>query len=122
MLLDQHTGIDRPAAILVEAVQRQSGMVVARKEWLLSLQEMAKEIGAVLILDDREMGCGRTGQLFSFEFAGLSPDIVVMSNSLSGCGLPLSMLLIKDEIHHTWPVQHAGTERLTLRLRLQPPP
>ncbi|WP_247402563.1 aminotransferase class III-fold pyridoxal phosphate-dependent enzyme [Bradyrhizobium sp. 176] len=111
MLRDQNIGIDRPAAILVEAVPRKSGMNVARKEWLLSLQAMAKEIGAVLILDDRELGCGRTGLLFSFEFAGLSPDIVVMSDSLSGCGLPLSMLLIKDEIDHTWPVQHAGTEK-----------
>ncbi|MDA9440785.1 diaminobutyrate--2-oxoglutarate aminotransferase [Bradyrhizobium sp. CCBAU 51745] len=110
MLLDQYSGIDRPAAILVEAVQRKSGMSVARKEWLQSIQAIAKDFGALLILDDREMGCGRTGEFFSFEFAGLSPDIVVMSNSLSGCGLPLSMLLIKDDIDHTWPVQHAGTE------------
>ncbi|RXH25475.1 diaminobutyrate--2-oxoglutarate aminotransferase [Bradyrhizobium nanningense] len=111
LLLEQHSGIDRPAAILVEAVQRKSGMNVARKEWLRSVQAIAKETGAVLIVDDREMGCGRTGQFFSFEFAGLSPDIVVMSNSLSGCGLPLSMLLIKDEIDRTWSVQHAGTEK-----------
>ncbi|MGY3347009.1 MULTISPECIES: aminotransferase class III-fold pyridoxal phosphate-dependent enzyme [unclassified Bradyrhizobium] len=101
---------DHPAAILVEAVQRKSGMNVARKEWLLSLQAIAKETGAVLILDDREMGCGRTGQFFSFEFAGLSPDIIVTSNSLSGCGLQLSMLLIKDEIAHRWSVQRADTE------------
>jgi len=110
VLRDQNIGIDRPAAILVEAVQRKRGMNVARKEWLLSLQAIAKETGAVLILDDREMGCGRTGQFFSFEFAGLSPDIIVMSNSLSGCGLQLSMLLIKDEIAHRWSVQRADTE------------
>ncbi|WP_247396457.1 MULTISPECIES: aminotransferase class III-fold pyridoxal phosphate-dependent enzyme [unclassified Bradyrhizobium] len=111
LLLDQYSGIDRPAAILVEAVQRNSGMNVAGKEWLRSIQAIAKETGAVLILDETEMGCGRTGQIFSFEFAGLSPDIVVMSSSLSGCGLPFSMLLIKDEVDHTWPVQHAGTEK-----------
>ncbi|MDA9405343.1 diaminobutyrate--2-oxoglutarate aminotransferase [Bradyrhizobium sp. CCBAU 45384] len=111
LLLDQYSGIDRPAAILVEAVQRNSGMNVAGKEWLRAIQAIAKETGAVLILDETEMGCGRTGQFFSFEFAGLSPDIVVMSSSLSGCGLPLSMLLIRDEVDHTWPVQHAGTEK-----------
>ncbi|WP_407193065.1 aminotransferase class III-fold pyridoxal phosphate-dependent enzyme [Bradyrhizobium sp. STM 3566] len=111
VLLDQYRGIDRPAAILVKAVQRNSGMNVASKEWLRSIQAIAKETGAVLILDETEMGCGRTGQFFSFEVAGLSPDIVVMSSSLSGCGLPLSMLLIKDEVDHTWPVQNAGTEK-----------
>nr|WP_249810908.1 aminotransferase class III-fold pyridoxal phosphate-dependent enzyme [Bradyrhizobium sp. 164] len=92
VLLDQYIGIDLPAAILVEAVQRKRGMNIARKEWLLSIQTMAKGTGAFLILDDREMGCGRTGQFFSFEFAGLSPDIIVTSNSLSGCSLQLSML------------------------------
>lgn len=96
LLLDQNSGIDCPAAILVEAVQGKGGINVARKEWLRSIQAIAKDIGALLIIDDAEMGCGRTGEFFSFEFAGLSPDIVVMSNSLSGYGLPLSMLLIKD--------------------------
>lgn len=110
LLLDQYSGVARPAAILVEAVQRKNGMNVARKEWLRSIQAIAKETGAVLILDDREMSCGRTGEFFSFEFAGLSPDLVLLSNSLTGCGLPFSMLLIKDDIDHTWPVQHEGTE------------
>ncbi|WP_456701673.1 MULTISPECIES: aminotransferase class III-fold pyridoxal phosphate-dependent enzyme [unclassified Bradyrhizobium] len=111
LLRDQYSGINSPAAILVEAVQRNIGMNVAGKEWLRAVQAIAKETDAVLILDETEMGCGRTGQFFSFEFAGLSPDIIVMSRSLSGCGLPLSMLLIKDEVDHTWPVQHAGTEK-----------
>ncbi|QOZ13497.1 aminotransferase class III-fold pyridoxal phosphate-dependent enzyme [Bradyrhizobium sp. CCBAU 51765] len=111
LLLEQYSGVAPPAAILVEAVQRKNGMNVARKEWLRSIQAIAKETGAVLILDDRQMGCGRTGEFFSFEFAGLSPDLVLMSNSLTGCGLPMSMLLIKDEIDHTWPVEHDGTEK-----------
>ncbi|WP_246789838.1 aminotransferase class III-fold pyridoxal phosphate-dependent enzyme [Bradyrhizobium sp. CCBAU 51765] len=110
LLLDQYSGVARPAAILVETVQRKNGMNVARKEWLRSIQAIAKETGAVLILDDREMSCGRTGEFFSFEFAGLSPDLVLLSNSLTGCGLPFSMLLIKDDIDHTSSVQHEGAE------------
>ncbi|WP_407151114.1 diaminobutyrate--2-oxoglutarate transaminase [Bradyrhizobium sp. ORS 86] len=98
VLTDESSGVDRPAAILVETVQGEGGIYVAAKEWLLSIQDIARDVGALFIIDDVQMGCGRTGDFFSFEFAGLSPDIVVLSNSLSGYGLPLSMLLIKDSI------------------------
>lgn len=111
LLLDQNSDIDCPAAILVEAVQGKGGINAARKEWLQSIQATAKDIGALLIIDDAEMGCGRTGEFFSFEFAGLSPDIVVMSNSLSGYGLPLSMLLIKEGLDEWPPVRHTSTFR-----------
>ncbi|WP_371260733.1 diaminobutyrate--2-oxoglutarate transaminase [Bradyrhizobium sp. WSM2793] len=96
VLMDESSGIDLPAAILVEAVQGEGGINVASKEWLQSIQAIARDIGALLIVDDIEVGCGRTGEFFSFEFAGLSPDIIVLAKSLSGYGLPLSMLLIKE--------------------------
>ncbi|WP_245287069.1 diaminobutyrate--2-oxoglutarate transaminase [Bradyrhizobium sp. Tv2a-2] len=111
MLLDKSSGVDSPAAILVETVQGEGGVNVARKEWLESIQTIAKEVGAILIVDDVQMGCGRTGEFFSFEFAALSPDIVVMSKSLSGFGLPLSMLLIKEELDAWRPGEHTGTFR-----------
>lgn len=111
VLQDKSSGVDAPAAILVETVQGEGGINVARKEWLRSIQAIAKEFGALLILDDIQMGCGRTGDFFSFEFAALSPDIVVMSKSLSGFGLPLSMLLIKEELDAWRPGEHTGTFR-----------
>lgn len=111
LLLDRSSGIDAPAAILVEAVQGEGGINVASKEWLESIQAVAKDVGALLIIDDVQMGCGRTGKFFSFEFAALSPDIVVMSKSLSGYGLPLSMLLIKEEIDAWQPGEHTSTFR-----------
>lgn len=111
VLLDKSSGIDSPAAILVESVQGEGGINVARKEWLQSIQAMAKDTGALLIVDDVQMGCGRTGDFFSFEFAGLSPDIVVLSKSLSGYGLPLSVLLIKEDIDSWQPGEHTGTFR-----------
>lgn len=111
VLLDKSSGVDSPAAILVESVQGEGGINVARKEWLRSIQATAKDTGALLIVDDVQMGCGRTGDFFSFEFAGLSPDIVVLSKSLSGYGLPLSVLLIKEDIDAWQPGEHTGTFR-----------
>lgn len=111
VLIDESSGIDRPAAILVETVQGEGGINVAGREWLQSIQAVAKNVGALLIVDDIQMGCGRTGDFFSFEFAALSPDIVVLSKSLSGYGLPLSMLLIKEEFDTWQPGEHTGTFR-----------
>lgn len=111
VLMDEGSGIDRPAAILVETVQGEGGINVARREWLQSIHAIAKDVGALFIVDDIQMGCGRTGEFFSFEFAALSPDIVVMSKSLSGYGLPLSMLLIKEECDAWQPGEHTGTFR-----------
>jgi len=111
LLLDESSGIDSPAAILVETVQGEGGLNAASKEWLQSIQGIARDVGALFIVDDIQMGCGRTGEFFSFEFADLSPDIVVLSKSLSGYGLPLSMLLIKEGFDVWRPGEHTGTFR-----------
>lgn len=111
VLTDESSGIDCPAAILVETVQGEGGINVAHKKWLQSIQAIAKDVGALFVVDDIQMGCGRTGEFFSFEFAGLSPDIVVLSKSLSGYGLPLSMLLIKEGLDAWRPGEHTGTFR-----------
>lgn len=110
-LRDESSGIDLPAAILVETVQGEGGINVAGREWLQSIQAIARSVGAVFVVDDIQVGCGRTGEFFSFEFAELSPDIVVLSKSLSGYGLPLSMLLLKDELDAWRPGEHTGTFR-----------
>lgn len=111
VLMDKSSGIDCPAAILVETVQGEGGINIACKQWLQSVQAIAKDVGALLVVDDIQMGCGRTGEFFSFEFAELSPDIVVLSKSLSGYGLPLSMLLIKEGFDAWQPGEHTGTFR-----------
>lgn len=111
VLLDESSGVDLPAAIIVETVQGEGGINVASREWLQSIQAIARSVGAIFIVDDIQVGCGRTGDFFSFEFAALFPDIVVLSKSLSGYGLPLSMLLIKEEIDAWRPGEHTGTFR-----------
>ncbi|WP_086818645.1 diaminobutyrate--2-oxoglutarate transaminase [Allokutzneria sp. NRRL B-24872] len=111
LLLDSGSGLDRPAAVIVETVQGEGGINVARAEWLRGLSELCQRHDMLLIVDDVQMGCGRTGPFFSFEEAGITPDIVCLSKSISGYGLPLSLTLIKPE-HDIWePGEHNGTFR-----------
>ncbi|MDJ0994009.1 MAG: diaminobutyrate--2-oxoglutarate transaminase [Dinoroseobacter sp.] len=111
MLEDPSSGVDAPAAFILEIVQGEGGLNVARAEWLRRVADIAKAHGALLIVDEVQTGCGRTGDFFAFEEAGLVPDLVPMAKSISGFGLPLALLLIKPE-HDTWkPGEHNGTFR-----------
>jgi len=110
-LSDPSSGMDAPAAIIVETVQGEGGLNAASPEWLRQIEAIAKKHGALFIIDDIQAGCGRTGGFFSFDGMGLSPDIITMAKSLSGMGLPLAMTLIKPE-HDIWkPAEHNGTFR-----------
>ena len=111
MLLDKSSGIEPPAAIILETVQGEGGFNVASPRWLRAIQSIARRHGALLIIDDIQAGCGRAGSFFSFENMGLSPDIVTLAKSFSGMGLPMSVVLIKPE-HDVWkPGEHNGTFR-----------
>jgi diaminobutyrate-2-oxoglutarate transaminase len=110
-LSDPSSGFDAPAAILLETVQGEGGLNTASAAWMKKIADIAKRHGALLIIDDIQAGCGRTGSFFSFEPLGIDPDIVVLSKSLSGFGLPLSLVLIRPE-HDQWlPGEHNGTFR-----------
>lgn len=111
MVDDPSGGEERPAAIILETVQGEGGLNVASPDWLRHVRHVAARLGALLIVDDIQAGCGRTGSFFSFEPAGIQPDIVCLSKSLSGTGLPLSVLLIAPQ-HDKWqPGEHNGTFR-----------
>jgi diaminobutyrate-2-oxoglutarate transaminase len=110
-LSDPGSGIDAPAAVIVETVQGEGGLNVASTGWLCKIEEIARKHGALFIVDDIQAGCGRTGTFFSFEKMGISPDIVTMAKSLSGMGLPFAVTLMKPE-HDIWaPAEHNGTFR-----------
>jgi diaminobutyrate-2-oxoglutarate transaminase len=111
MLSDGSSGLDKPAAFLVETVQGEGGVNVASSRWLRGLEALARDRGALLIVDDIQVGCGRTGAFFSFEEAGLEPDIVCLSKSLSGFGLPLAVTLLRPELDVWRPGEHNGTFR-----------
>ena len=111
MLDNPSSGIDAPAAFLVEPVQGEGGLNAASADWLRGIARIAKKHGALLILDDIQAGIGRTGTFFSFEEMGIEPDLIPMAKSLSGMGLPFAALLVKPE-HDIWkPAEHNGTFR-----------
>jgi diaminobutyrate-2-oxoglutarate transaminase len=111
MLDDRSSGVDAPAAAIVETVQGEGGVNVASAAWLQRLQALCRRHDMLLIVDDIQVGCGRTGSFFSFEPLGISPDIVTLSKSISGFGLPMSLVLMKPELDVWSPGQHNGTFR-----------
>lgn len=110
-LKDDHSGISKPAAIVLETVQAEGGINVADIEWLREIRRICDENDILMICDDIQVGCCRTGEFFSFERAGIVPDMVVLSKSISGFGLPMSILLIKPEFDIFGPAEHNGTFR-----------
>ncbi|MFV2103024.1 diaminobutyrate--2-oxoglutarate transaminase [Micromonospora sp. LOL_024] len=111
MLGDRSSGMDLPAAVIVETVQGEGGINPARATWLADLAELCARRHILLIIDDIQMGCGRTGPFFSFEHAGITPDIVCLSKSISGYGLPMSLTLFRTELDVWQPGEHNGTFR-----------
>ena len=102
---------DPAAAVIVETVQGEGGLHTASSGWLRRLEECCRRHGALLIVDDIQAGCGRTGSFFSFEPVGISPDIITLSKSISGLGLPMALTLIRPELDIWKPGEHNGTFR-----------
>jgi diaminobutyrate-2-oxoglutarate transaminase len=111
MFTDQSSGMDLPAAVIVEPLQMEGGVYPASREWLRALRELTHRHSVLLICDEIQAGCGRTGTFFAFEHAGVVPDIVTMSKSLSGYGFPLAITLFHPELDVWSPGEHAGTFR-----------
>lgn len=111
VLDDSGSGLNRPAAVIVETIQGEGGVNVARPEWLRALAELCKRHEILLIVDDVQMGCGRTGPFFSFETAGIEPDIVTLSKSIGGYGMPMALTLFKPELDVWGAGEHNGTFR-----------
>ncbi|GAA6144252.1 aspartate aminotransferase family protein [Thalassolituus maritimus] len=109
---DPSSGLEAPAAILLETIQAEGGVNVASKQWLQGIAALAKELGALLIVDEIQVGCGRTGSYFSFDDMGISPDIVCMAKGIGGVGTPMAMNLVHPDIDKLWsPGEHTGTFR-----------
>jgi diaminobutyrate-2-oxoglutarate transaminase len=111
LLTTKNSGIQTPAAFIVEIVQCEGGINIASVNWLRQISELAKELGALLIVDDIQTGCGRTGKFFCFEHYGIAPDLVCLSKSISGLGSPMSVLLMHPDLDAWAPGEHTGTFR-----------
>lgn len=109
ILEDDHSGIEKPAAIFLETLQAEGGINVASIEWLKEIREICTEKGILMVCDDIQVGIGRTGTFFSFERAGIQPDMVVLSKSISGFGMPMALLLIRPDLDIFRPAEHNGT-------------
>ena len=110
MIEDPSSGVPVPAAIILETIQGEGGINVASDQWLKRVSEVCKKHDILLIVDDIQVGNGRTGKFFSFEHAAITPDIVCLSKSLGG-GLPLSLVLIRPDCDAWQPGEHTGTFR-----------
>lgn len=110
-LEDNGSGVSLPAAIILETVQGEGGINAADYEWIKRVEDVCRRWDILLIIDDVQVGCGRTGPFFSFEPAGIKPDIVCLSKSISGYGLPMALTLIKPEYDEWSPGEHNGTFR-----------
>ena len=111
LISDPSSGVDLPAAMIVETVQGEGGVNTASVAWLRDLQDLCRRHGILLIIDDIQVGCGRTGTFFSFEEAEIEPDIITLSKSLGGIGLPMALVLFKPELDIWAPGEHNGTFR-----------
>ncbi|MES0133275.1 diaminobutyrate--2-oxoglutarate transaminase [Mesorhizobium sp. M0029] len=111
LLEDPASGLDTPAAVILEVVQGEGGINVASVKWLQRLRELTARRRILLILDDIQAGVGRTGTFFSFEASGIVPDIVTLSKSLSAYGTPMALVLIKPDLDVWTPAAHTGTFR-----------
>ena len=111
LLSDNSSGVDLPAAVILETIQAEGGVNVARAEWLQGIEGICREFDILLIVDDIQVGNGRTGTFFSFEPAGIRADIVVLSKAIGGLGLPMSLVLIDRKIDQWKPAEHTGTFR-----------
>lgn len=110
-LEDPSSGLTPPAAFMVEVIQAEGGVNVARAEWLKEVQALARKHDSLFIIDDIQVGCGRTGTYFSFEGMGLDPDIIILAKGIGGYGNPLALCLVKPERDQWKPGEHTGTFR-----------
>lgn len=110
LLKDPESGIKKPAAIILEPVQGEAGVIPAPVKWLKAIRELTKELDIPLIVDEVQCGIGRTGYLYAFEKAGIDPDVIVLSKALGG-GLPISVILYKSHLDTWKPGAHTGTFR-----------
>ncbi len=110
LLTDPEAGVALPAAVIVEAVQGEGGVIPADLDWLRGLRRITEKAGVALIVDEIQSGFGRTGKMFAFEHAGIIPDVVVMSKAIGG-SLPLAVMVYRDWLDTWQPGAHAGTFR-----------
>lgn len=111
LLTDDHSGVEKPAAVILECVQADGGIYEFDKDFLKALRALCTRHDILLIADEIQVGNSRTGTFFSFEKSGIVPDMITLSKSIGGCGMPLALVLFKPELDIWTPGEHTGTFR-----------
>lgn len=111
LIKDDHSGVDKPAALIIEAVQAEGGIYVFSNEWLRQVRDFCTNNDILLIMDEVQIGNCRTGKFFAFERAGIKPDIVTVAKSIGGMGMPFALTLFRPELDIWQPGEHNGTFR-----------
>ena len=111
ILEDPHSGVGKPAAIIVEAIQGEGGSIIPPEHFLTGVRKICDKYDIILIVDEIQAGLCRTGKMFAFEHSRVVPDIITLSKGLGGLGFPISCIAYKEELN-SWPAgKHIGTFR-----------
>ncbi|WP_344420677.1 diaminobutyrate--2-oxoglutarate transaminase family protein [Amycolatopsis minnesotensis] len=110
-LHDANGGMAPPAAVVLEMVQGEGGVIPARREFVRRIRDVTAELGIPLVVDEVQTGCGRTGTWFAFEQYDIEPDVIVASKALSGIGMPVALLFYHQRLDTWAPGAHTGTFR-----------
>ncbi len=111
VLEDPHSGVGKPAAIIVEAIQGEGGSIVPPEPFITGIRDVCSRHDIVMIVDEIQAGLCRTGKMFAFEHSGIEPDIITLSKGLGGLGFPISCIVYKEELDKWPPGKHIGTFR-----------
>ena len=109
-LKDPESGITRPAAVVMEAIQGEGGVVPAPAKFLQTARRVTRELGIPLVLDEIQCGIGRSGRFFAFEDAGITPDVILLSKAIGG-SQPLAVVIYDESLDKWTAGAHAGTFR-----------
>lgn len=110
-LTSSQSGIAKPAAVILELVQGEGGVIPATPEFVHRVRQVTLDLDIPLIVDEVQTGCGRTGTWFACERYGMRPDVIVASKALSGIGLPVALILYDQALDVWAPGAHIGTFR-----------
>ncbi|MBR3731954.1 MAG: diaminobutyrate--2-oxoglutarate transaminase family protein [Spirochaetales bacterium] len=110
MLKDPESGITKPAAVILEPIQGEGGVIPAPVKFLQTVRRVTKELDIPMIVDEIQCGIGRSGKFFAFEYADIVPDVILVSKAIGG-SQPLSVVIYNKKLDQWNPGAHAGTFR-----------
>ena len=110
VLKDPESGITKPAAVILEPIQGEGGVIPAPVEFLQTVRRVTQELDIPLIVDEIQCGVGRSGKFFAFEYADIVPDVILTSKAIGG-SQPLSVVIYNKKLDKWEQGAHAGTFR-----------